>query len=270
MTDTATQINLVENAVTTIKDIAPYFMTVVTGALIIWAIIRARSAHFLIDKIWRLIGGGAINDPDLKKEWMTIRDMEAFRFRTGIKFNTTSSWNRTLRWLEHNDKSLSDLSFARAWIFNKPWDFKEPWTGWIRFNVSVVFLTLAPLLTGMVYMFNSPSALLTIKASEVTFWTDGAVATDFWLARDTPAFSLDPQTCKTKPIAGLAEADREIICSSMEKNTQPLIENAMKLQKYYSAYLGILCIVALFMAARYTARAQMAKIFYELKPPRIT
>lgn len=270
MVDTASQINLVESAVGTIKNIAPYLMTFGTSILIIWAILRARSAHFLIDKIWRIVGGGAINDPDLKKEWHVIRDMEAFRFRSGIKFNTKSTWSHTLRWLEHNDLSLSDLTFARAWIDGKPWDVKAPWIRCIRAYVLLVFIVLGPLVTGMVYAFTSPSVLLTIKVSRVTFWSDGFVAKDFELDRKTPDFSVDSETCRTEPIEGISEKDRDIICSSLETSSMSEIEKALRLQKFYSGYVAILCFIGLFLAARYLARARMAMVFSDLKGPRIT
>ncbi|WP_163020139.1 DUF6216 family protein, partial [Pseudomonas viridiflava] len=123
---------------------SPAFMAFVTAALIFWAIFRARSAHFLLDKIWRVIGGGTTHDEDLKKAWLSVRDLEGFRFRTGIKFNTKPTLIRTLKWLEHNDKSLNDLSFAKEWIAGKPWEIKPPHMLSIRGIAFAVFLVTNP------------------------------------------------------------------------------------------------------------------------------
>ncbi|MEX5574299.1 DUF6216 family protein [Pseudomonas lijiangensis] len=270
MTDTPPQQHMIENAVSLLKDISPWFMTIVTGFFIVWAIFRARSAHFLLDKIWRLVGGGAINDPELKKEWLLVRDLEGFRFRTGINFNTRATWNKTLKWLEQNDKSLNDLSFARAWMLEKPWNFKAPWIVPINIFAFLIFLIFGSLTMSMAYIFSEPSALLTIKGSEKTFWTDGVNARDFKPAWNTPKFTADITTCKTKKIDGFDEKDATIICSSLEPSTLPQIKNAIKEQKIFSAYIAFLCILALIFAARYAARAKMAKKFSELPYPRIT
>ncbi len=269
MSDTEVQVKAIESVVSLLKDISPYVMTLLTCGLIVWAVIRAGSAHFLFDKIWRLIGGGPISDPELKKEWLQERDMESFRFRTGIKFNTKTTWSRTLKWLEYHDKNLKDLSFARAWICGKPWDFDKPLLWQIRLFGLLVILLLSPLTLGGVYMLTEPSALLTIKESKRTFWTDGINARDFALAWNTPEFTLDLATCQKGKETGLGAKDRDIVCSSLKPENLSLIKGYVKDQKVVGVYVAFMCVVFMIVVVRYAARAKMARVFYELDPPRL-
>lgn len=270
MSDTDTQTNAILHTVSAVKDISPVFMGLVTGLLIIWAILRARSAHFLLDKIWRIVGGGATHDEDLKKAWLTVRDLEGFRFRTGIKFSTKATLTRTLKWLEHNDKSLNDLSFAKAWISGKPWEVEHPRLVAIRIFAFAVFLVTTPLIMGMVAVFSENSALLTIKGSNATFWTDGVSARDLGLDWTTPKFSVDYATCNSGKFDKLGEKDSQVVCSSLDPAKLPFIRDAVKEQKAYSIYVAIICILGLAIAVRYSARAKMASILSMLHPPSIT
>ncbi|WP_163020411.1 DUF6216 family protein, partial [Pseudomonas viridiflava] len=150
-----------------------------------------------------------------------VRDLEGFRFRTGIKFNTKSTLIRTLKWLEHDDKSLNDLSFAKAWIAGKPWEIKPPHMLSIRGFAFAVFLVTTPLTMGMFAAFTATSALLTIKDSGVTFWTDGVTARDFFLDRGTPEFTVDLATCNSGALQALGEKDGKIVCSSLDPSKLP-------------------------------------------------
>ncbi|MEI7049236.1 DUF6216 family protein [Pseudomonas koreensis] len=259
----------VVEVVSLLRDISPLVATASTACFIIWAILRAKSAHFLLDKIWRLIGGGAINDQELRKDWLQIRDLESFRFRTGIKFNSRNTWSKTVKWLEYNDKSMNDLSFAKAWISGKPWDFNEPWLKRIKAFAFCIFLMTVPLIMGMTYIFSEQSAILTIKGSQKTFWTDGVTARNFVLAKGTPQFSVDSAACMNKKIPGVDDKDSEIICKTLEPEAIPQLKKFILEQKIFSAYIAFLCLAALLISVRYAARAKMAKIFYELPPPRI-
>lgn len=250
--------------VSLLRDVGAFVFALFTLVCVVWAVSRARSAHFLLDKIWRFIGGGAINDPELKKDWLQVRDLEGFRFRSGIQFNSRDTWGKTLRWLEHHDKSLNDLSFARAWISGKPWNFNEPRMRSIRAFVACVSLVTIPSLFGMTYLFAETSVILTVKGTETTFWTDGVTAEDFMLARGTPAFFVDSAACSNKKIAGLDDKDAEVICYSLEPDALPKLKGFIFEQRVFSALIGFICFVALLLSVRYAARAKMAKGFYDL------
>ena len=62
-------VQLVESVIDLLKNINPWVTVGITCALIIWAITRARSAYFLLNRVWRLIGGSPIKDPEMALEW---------------------------------------------------------------------------------------------------------------------------------------------------------------------------------------------------------
>jgi hypothetical protein len=267
MSDQEAQEKIIESVVGLLKDVSPWFSVAITAAIIIWAITRARSAHFLLDKVWRFIGGGAISDPDLTKAWMDIRDVEGFRFRTGINFQSKKSLCHTLKWLDDNGMSLKDLSFARAWISNRPWEFRQPKLRLIRSSVSLATITLGILSLGMGFMAGEPRVLLSVKSSSATFWTDGTLATNFKLSSSTPEFSVTQTDCKHNKIEGVDEKDAKVICATLDPAAQKELKKMLLEQQALSGYVILLCIIFLVLTARYSARASMATKFYALSAP---
>lgn len=267
MSDQDPQDQIIESAVSLLKDVSPWFTVAITALLIIWAIMRARSAHFLFDKIWRFIGGGTINDPDLIKAWMDIRDIEGFRFRTGINFKTKSSLSHTLKWLEDNGMSLNDLSFAKDWISDSPWKFREPKIKLIKAFVTTAIVILGSLSLSMLMLTAESSVLLTIKSSKSTFWTDGTTAQNFKLSLNTPKFSATQKQCKDGKIKGVEDNDAKVICATLTPPAQKDLKKMILDQKIYSGYIVLIFVWLLILALRHSARATMAKKFHALPSP---
>lgn len=244
---------------------APVVAVLSTVFFGLWAMLRARSAHFLLDKVWRVVGGGTIYDNDLKADWGLIRDLEGFRFRTGIKFNSKAVWSKTIRWLEANDRSISELSLARAWIIGKPWQFRKPWLKSIKLFAFVVFLGAVPTALFMTTIFSEKSVILTVKQTGTTFWTDGVTADEFKLAWTAPGFSISVDNCEGDMMNGLQVKDFEVICSSLGASAMPALKRFIWEQKLLSGYIVLVCIFLLVLVVRYIERAKMAKIFYGLQ-----
>lgn len=262
------QTKLFESAAGLLNNISPWFTLALTAALIIWAILRARSAHFLLDRVWRFVGGGTINDPDLVKAWAEIRDVEGFRFRTGINFPTKKILSRTLTWLDTHQMSIQDLSFAKAWITDRPWKFKEPDLKLIKKFVKAEILILGMLGLTMGWMAGQPSVLLSVKASSVKFWSDGSTATNFTLFLwKKPDFSVTQEDCKDNKITNIDDKDARVICASVAPEANKIVKTMLREQQVLSGYIVFLCVLFLIIAVRYSARASMAKKFYDLSPP---
>jgi hypothetical protein len=261
------QAKLFEHTIGLLKDVSPWITFFITITLIIWAVSRARSAHFLLDRVWRLIGGGVINDPDLAKKWAEIRDVEGFRFRTGLNFPTKQALSKTLFWLDTHQMSIQDLSFARAWTTSAPWKFKKPNLTWIRRIVAVEFIILGVLSLSTCWMAVQPSVLLSVKTSGVKFWTDGSSATDFKLLWKEPKFSVTHEDCKENKINDIDDKDAQVICATVSPEANKAIKTMLREQQALSWYIVFICFCFLIAAARYSARASMAKKFYDLSPP---
>lgn len=234
--------------------------------LIIWAILRARSAHFLLDRVWRMVGGGPIKDPDLIKAWDTVRDLEGFRFKTGINFKTKESFSNTLAWLEKNEMTITNLSFVRGWIIDQPLTIKKP--NKVQYKVLAWFISAAfiPLAILSTYIAVQPNVLLTVKSSSFTFWTDGTTASNFIFNGNNPAFSVTEHDCQSS-IAHINEADKSVICSTLSPTNKAKISSSLMEQRLGAAYLIFICLVLIIPTARLSAKATIAEKFYLLLNP---
>lgn len=252
------QAQLIDSVVGSLKDINPWITTGITILLIIWAILRARSAHFLFDRVWRLIGGGDINNSTLKGDWADIRDVEGFRFRTGINFPSMIVLLTTLQWVKDNNINIKDLSFARGWMRERPWLFGTPWMRMIKTVAFTLLVPLGVVFAGTAYVLGNDSVLLTIKASKVNFWTNGSIAKDFIFEHEPPEFSVTQQNCNNLPHFGLTADDINVICETLAPANAEKIKNALTEQRIIAAYFLALLTFISFVILRSVAQAQMA------------
>ncbi|EJM88512.1 MULTISPECIES: DUF6216 family protein [Pseudomonas] len=258
---------LFDSVVGSLKDINPWVTAGITLTLIIWAIFRARSAHFLFDRIWRLIGGGNINHSTLKQDWSDIRDVEGFRFRTGINFPSMEVLLTTLEWAKKHNINIGDLSFSRGWMRERPWIFGTPWMKTITFFAGTALIPLFILLAGSAYFLANDSVLLTIKSSKVSFWTNGSTATDFILERSVPEFSVTLQNCNKLSNPGLTSDDIKVICKTLDTDNAEKIKKNMVEQRLIAAYFMVLLTFILVVILRAVAQAQMANRLRITPPP---
>lgn len=258
MADSETQVQLLDNVVGSLKDINPWITTVILCALIIWAITRARSAHFFYDRVWRMVGGGEIQNSTLKAYWADIRDVEGFRFRTGINFPSMKVLLTTAQWTRDHNINIKDLSFARGWIRDLPWVFGEPPIRMIRSAVIALLIPFGVLATGTAYMLGSESVLLTIKESKVIFWTDGFTATNFFFEKHVPEFSVTQNNCSILHLEALTQEDVSVICETLSPDNFKKIKKSLTEQRIIAGYfLAVLTFIS-FVLLRSLAQAQMA------------
>lgn len=258
MAESDNQTQLLDSVVGSLKDINPWITTTIICLLIIWAISRARSAHFLYDRVWRIIGGGEIQNSTLKEYWADVRDVEGFRFRTGINFSSMKVLLTTIQWMRDHNINIKDLSFARGWIRELPWVFGNPWLKTIRILVIVLLIPLGGLAAGTAYMLGNESVLLTIKESKVVFWTNGSIATNSIFDRNVPEFSVNQNDCQKLPLKGLTRDDVNVICETLSPSNLEKVKNSLMEQRIIAGYfLAVLTFIS-FVLLRSFAQAQMA------------
>ena len=258
---------LFDSVVGSLKDINPWITAGITLSLIMWAIFRARSAHFLFDRIWRVIGGGNINHSKLKQDWSDIRDVEGFRFRTGINFPSMEVLLTTLEWAKKNNINIRDLSFSRNWMRERPWIFGTPWIKTIRTSAIIALIPLGISLIGSAYILGKDSVLLTIKTSKVSFWTNGSTATNFIFERNTPEFLVSHQNCNNLSNPGLTADDIKVICETLVPDNAEKIKKAMIEQRIIAAYFMALLTFISVLILRAVAQAKMADTLRMILPP---
>ena len=267
MAESDNQTQLLDSVVGSLKDINPWITTSIICLLIIWAISRARSAHFLYDRVWRIIGGGEIQNSRLKEYWADVRDVEGFRFRTGINFPSMKVLLTTIQWMRDHNINIKDLSFARGWIRELPWVFGNPWMKTIRTLVIVLLVPLGGLAAGTAYMLVNESVLLTIKESKVIFWTNGSIATNFIFELNVPEFSVTQNDCQKLPLKGLTRDDVKVICEALSPSNLEKVKNSLIEQRILAGYfLAVLTFIS-FVLLRSFAQAQMASKLRKTLPP---
>ncbi len=267
MAESDNQTQLLDSVVGSLKDINPWITTTIICLLIIWAISRARSAHFLYDRVWRIIGGGEIQNSTLKEYWADVRDVEGFRFRTGINFSSMKVLLTTIQWMRDHNINIKDLSFARGWIRELPWVFGNPWLKTIRILVIVLLIPLGGLAAGTAYMLGNESVLLTIKESKVVFWTNGSIATNSIFDRNVPEFSVNQNDCQKLPLKGLTRDDVNVICETLSPSNLEKVKNSLMEQRIIAGYfLAVLTFIS-FVLLRSFAQAQMASKLRKTLPP---
>lgn len=266
MSSTDIQQQVILNAAKLAEEISPWVYLLISALLIAGAIIRARSAHFFFDRAWRFIGGGPVKDTDLIQVWNTIRDLEGFRFKTGINFKTKESFSNTLKWLETHEMTITDLSFARAWIKDRPLEIKKPHIPSIKalaWCLSIVFIPMATLTT---FIAVQPYVLLTVKSTNLAFWTDGTTAKNFIFNSNNHTFKITEKDCNSN-IHGLSEEDKTVICLAISPSSKDKISSSLMEQRMIAAYLIFICLLITIPAIRLLAQARMASKFYELLNP---
>ena len=266
MSSTEIQQQAILSAAQLAKEISPWVSMVISATLIIWAISRARSAHFFFDRVWRLIGGGAVKDTDLIKAWDVVRDIEGFRFKTGINFKTKNTLTKTLKWLDKNEMTITELSFIREWIEDNPLKIKKPQAKKIKAFAWTISAILIPIAIAITYIAVQPNVLLTIKSSGFTFWTDGTVATNNTLNSNSPKFTITEEDCKTE-IPGLNKYDKSVICLALSPTSKSKIASSLLEQRIIAAYLIFICLLFILPSVRLSAKAKMAEKFYRLQNP---
>lgn len=99
---------------------APLIIVSIYFALIVYAFSRSGSAHFIVDKIWRLAGGEKSFKNQLVNDvWSDIRDVEAFRFRTRINVGTLSQIMEVENFLNKRGMSVNEIMpFAKYFDAN--------------------------------------------------------------------------------------------------------------------------------------------------------
>lgn len=267
MSEPETQVQLLDSVVGSLKEINPWITTAILCALIVWTIIRARSAHFLYDRVWRMVGGGEIQNPTLKEYWADVRDVEGFRFRTGINFPSMKVLLATAQWTKEHNINIKDLSFARGWIRDLPWVFGKPPIRMIRSLVISLLIPFGVLAAGTAYVLGSESVLLTIKESKVIFWTDGFEATNFFFEKNVPEFSVTQNNCSKLRLEALTQEDVSVICETLSPDNFKRIKKSLIEQRVIAGYfLAVLTFIS-FVLLRSLAQAQMASKLRKIPIP---
>lgn len=107
--------------------------------LLFYCIHRARSYHFILDRIWVFFGGTKdFTEPSLNADWQVVRDLEMFRFKYRIDVERMQQIYMLQIWLKNYEFSMLDLRAVASYF-----DLKKYKLRIINFKWHIRVLTAA-------------------------------------------------------------------------------------------------------------------------------
>lgn len=153
--------------------IAPVLWAGLFLLLCLWIWARAGSAHFLLDRLWRIAAGRReAQDSVLKKIQQESRDLEIFRFFYRMPLQSLADLHQLNSWAEANNVGILKLRTLWRWVdVRNSAVVRRPHKMWkpVLFFLVVVLWALF-MIAGS--LFASPYGYFHMKESNVWFKTD--------------------------------------------------------------------------------------------------
>ena len=257
-------LSLANSVVTLIKDSAPILYALGVGLLLLLSWRRAGSAHFLLGRVWRLLGGDKeFADPYLSTQWKQLRDVEAMRFQTGIRFPSKMSATRTLAWLDLHDIALGDLIASKRFFDAENVVVRNPEYSCRASRGLAGIIALAFLLLLLGFMNTFDEAFLTVKKSGTAFWTDGQVA----MSWSRNGWELTKEDCVAGKAALSDPEDYRVICELLVSPPKTFVQDSLEGQRQLNVGIMGLCMIAILFIAGKLMSAQAAQKLYRKTHP---
>lgn len=192
-----------------ILEIFKYFVPLCLILLLTWyGYLRAASGFFLIERIWRLIGGGKeFSSEFLNQQWSAVKDLESFRFKTGIRLESYEQMLELLQRIKRDDVNIAQLIRGRKYFDANLLVMRNPdlncWKG--RHGIGVLLAATFMVLCTVPMIPNY--AVLTMKKSNITFMVREDSAKSF-LSNE---WVLTPENC-IKPTAQPDDEIKQLVC----------------------------------------------------------
>ncbi|MCU1760718.1 DUF6216 family protein [Pseudomonas sp. 14P_8.1_Bac3] len=194
---------------TAILEVMKYCLPLMLVLLLTWyGYLRAASGFFLIERIWRLIGGGKEFSSDfLNQQWSAVKDLESFRFKTGIRLDSYEQMLELLERIKRHDINIAQLIRGRKYFDANLLVMRNPdlnsWKG--RHGTGLVLAMLLMVLSMIAII--PDYAVLTMKKSDITFMVREDSAKSF-LSDD---WVLKPENC-IRPTVRPDDEIKQLVC----------------------------------------------------------
>lgn len=194
---------------TAILEVLKYSLPLLLVLLLTWyGYLRAASGFFLIERIWRLIGGGKeFSSEFLNQQWSAVKDLESFRFKTGIRLDNYARMLELLERIKRDDVNIAQLIRGRKYFDADLLVMRNPdlnrWKGRHGIGVVMAMLFMVLCTVAMIPDF----AVLTMKKSNVTFMVREDSAKSFLSSE----WVLNPETC-IRPTVQPDDEIKQLVC----------------------------------------------------------
>jgi hypothetical protein len=246
---------------TAILEILKYFIPLLLVLLLTWyGYVRAASGFFLIERIWRLIGGSKeFSGSFLNEQWSAVKDLESFRFKTGIRLDNYEQMLELLERIQHQGINIAQLVRGRQYFDVNLLAMRNPdlhlWK--CRHAIGVVLAMLFTILCAVPMM--PDYAVMTMKNSGTTFMVREDSAISFMSSE----WRLTPENC-IKPTARPDDEIKQLVCGVFSSQVDGgYVRNIINEQRALSAIFMALGFFGFISALIAGSKAHAARRVFE-------
>ncbi|WP_071872462.1 DUF6216 family protein [Atopomonas hussainii] len=252
-------LSVAEQTLELLHSAAPMLALLGTGCLLFFTLCRSGTAHFMRERIWRLLGGSEeIDNTFLAERWREIKDLESLRYKTGIRFANLDDAMQMFKWADELGVSADDLMKSAKYYNPSDRSFANPKQK--SKALLGMFLVFGLLLAWMLFGFLALTdyALLKVKQTSTRIWTDGETV----MPLNRLQWSMTLDDC-AKEITFLPDAhDRKVVCELFKPETKEYLQQAVTSQKTVAVIFEVLFGVLFGLVMHWQNKVALAQQIY--------
>ncbi|UUY07732.1 DUF6216 family protein [Pseudomonas sp. J452] len=215
---------------------------------------RAGSAVFLLDRLWRVLGGKKdFHDPSLQDEHHRLSDFEKYNYSRGIRFQSYKKIEEARLWLQERDIGMEELVRVKSYFNSNDVSIRAPRIishKLLNRAMLVMFLFGA----AVTAIAQAPAALLTIKKTGTVIWASTSEVRSW----DGLSWRVTADDCVSGNVH-LDEHDKKVVCDILtEDGVESVLKEAMLSQRILAIFIWAMIGLLAYVAAREYSIARQA------------
>lgn len=250
--------------------IVPVFSTGFFVLLVLWIRTRAGSAHFLLDRLWRIAAGRReVEDSVLRDIQQESRDLEIFRFSYRMPVQSRVDLHKLNDWAKARNIGMLRLKALWRWVDvrNSEVVLRPHWTSKLGFHLLAAMLWTTSLIAGS--LLASSNGYFQMKESKVWFMTDANTVRNMTLWGDSWVFAATECAAESPELVqktGFRESELLELCRVLASDSmKDQVHSLVKQQRWLGLLFLLPSLVGLTIAVRAMLGANAAeKLWKEL------
>lgn len=250
--------------------VAPVLSTALFILLCLWIRARAGSAHFLLDRLWRIAAGrGEVQDSVLKAIQQESRDVEIFRFSYRMPVQSLAELHKLDIWAKAHNVGMLRLKSLWRWVDvrNSEVVRRPHRTLKLVFLLLVVVLWILSAISSS--LLASHNGYFHMKESKVWFKTDASTVRNVTLWGDEWVFAATECTAERSDLlqkTGFRESELLELCRALASNSlKDQVRSLVKQQRWLAIFLLLPSLISLAIVVRAAlSAAEAEKLWKEL------
>ncbi|MFY2595669.1 DUF6216 family protein [Achromobacter xylosoxidans] len=250
--------------------VAPVLSTGLFILLCLWIRARAGSAHFLLDRLWRIAAGRReVQDSVLKAIQQESRDVEIFRFSYRMPVQSLAELHKLDSWAKAHNVGMLRLKSLWRWVDvrNSEVVRRPHRTLKLVFLLLVVVLWILSAISSS--LLASHNGYFHMKESKVWFKTDASTVRNVTLWGDEWVFAATECTAERSDLlqkTGFRESELLELCRALASNSlKDQVRSLVKQQRWLAIFLLLPSLISLAIVVRAAlSAAEAEKLWKEL------